>query len=464
MNKNQFILRLLSVCVSVLCFFGCGSDGSEKEVQLVAPRLTGSTLPDGSVEVVPPKTTIVLTFDQNVNTPAAYHSLVSIKEGGMVEKITSDLKNATITLNGLEKGRQYELIIPKGVIFGPTKVSVEEIRISFKTQSVDESKPLDLSLCTENPMSQTKKVYDYLLEIYGKKVLSGSMANVNWNIAEAELVYQATGKYPAIAFFDYIHLFASGENSWIDYSKTQVVEDWWNNGGLIGAGWHWNVPVSENSDKVTYRPEETDFRTENATIEGTWENKVVQADLLKISECIKLLQVKQIPVIWRPLHEAAGNIYEFNGGKAWFWWGAAGAEAYRKLWIYMFEYFKKEGINNLIWVWTTQGHDDAFYPGDEYVDIIGRDIYDQKNGIKIADQYQSIASDYSQKLVALSECGSVAKISEQWNADARWSFFMPWYQYNAETLENHEHADAEWWKDAMLQEYVITRADLPSMK
>ncbi|MEG1904560.1 MAG: Ig-like domain-containing protein, partial [Bacteroidales bacterium] len=146
MNKNQFILRLLSVCVSVLCFFGCGSDGSEKEVQLVAPRLTGSTLPDGSVEVVPPKTTIVLTFDQNVNTPAAYHSLVSIKEGGVVEKITSDLKNATITLNGLEKGRQYELIIPKGVIFGPTKVSVEEIRISFKTQSVDESKPLDLSL------------------------------------------------------------------------------------------------------------------------------------------------------------------------------------------------------------------------------------------------------------------------------------------------------------------------------
>lgn len=51
--------------------------------------------------------------------------------------------------------------------------------------------------------------------------------------------------------------------------------------------------------------------------------------------------------------------------------GNDGAEAYKKLWIYIFNYFKKEGINNLIWVWTTQTKDSEFYPGDEYVDMWG---------------------------------------------------------------------------------------------
>ena len=38
----------------------------------------------------------------------------------------------------------------------------------------------------------------------------------------------------------------------------------------------------------------------------------------------------------------------------------------------MFETFKSKGINNLIWVWTTETNDDTWYPGDEYVDIIGQ--------------------------------------------------------------------------------------------
>lgn len=321
------------------------------------------------------------------------------------------------------------------------------------------------SLCTPNPLPQAKKVYDYLAEIYGKKTLSGSMANVNWNIAEAELVYKATGKYPAIAFFDYIHLYASPAN-WIDYSNTKVSEDWWNAGGLIGASWHWNVPASEtvSATEVTYDPAKTAFRTKNATIDGTWENKVINADLEKMAGYLKLLQDKNIPLIWRPLHEAAGNIYEYSGGKAWFWWGNDGADAYKKLWIYMFDFFKQKGINNLIWVWTTQQKDADFYPGDAYVDIVGRDIYNQTAGGDNAAQYKAISKVYSNKLVALSECGNVGTASTQWGAGAHWSFFMPWYQYNATTLVGHEHADEKWWKDAMSQECVVTRDQLPSMK
>lgn len=116
-------------------------------------------------------------------------------------------------------------------------------------------------------------------------------------------------------------------------------------------------------DPGTGKRTTTVFSAANATKEGTWENEVVKADLKKLAGYLKLLRDKRIPVIWRPLHEAAGNIYNYKNGKAWFWWGNDGAEAYKKLWIYIFNYFKKEGINNLIWVWTTQTKDSEFYPG-----------------------------------------------------------------------------------------------------
>ena len=49
-------------------------------------------------------------------------------------------------------------------------------------------------------------------EIYGEKIISGCTANVNWNINEAKWVYQHTGKWPAINFFDFIHLPFSPSN------------------------------------------------------------------------------------------------------------------------------------------------------------------------------------------------------------------------------------------------------------
>ena len=61
----------------------------------------------------------------------------------------------------------------------------------------------------------------------------------------------------------------------------------------------------------------------------------MKESLEKIAGYLKLLQEAGIPVIWRPLHEAAGNTYTYNTG-AWFWWGADGAQAYKDLWIYVF--------------------------------------------------------------------------------------------------------------------------------
>lgn len=196
----------------------------------------------------------------------------------------------------------------------------------------------------------------------------------------------------------------------------------------------------------TYKPEETAFDAANATVEGTWENKIFKQDLAAVAGYLKLLKDADIPVLWRPFHEAAGK---------WFWWGKDAA-SHKALWVAMFDYFKAQGLDNLIWVWTTETGDDEWYPGDEYVDIIGRDIY-KKDTETCASQYGAISATYGNKMVTLSECGTVGKISEQWAAGARWSWFMPWYDGTDDDGNAIVHADEAWWKDAMSQDYVITR-------
>lgn len=139
---------------------------------------------------------------------------------------------------------------------------------------------------------------------------------------------------------------------WIDYNKTSVVEDWWNAGGLVAACWHWNVPVTENSSEYKCMVSETDFDIVKALEEGTRENEIIKADLEELASYLLLLKQKNIPVIWRPLHEAAGK---------WFWWGKD-AVSYKRLWKLVYETFKQKGLNNLIWVWTSETNDKDWYP------------------------------------------------------------------------------------------------------
>lgn len=198
---------------------------------------------------------------------------------------------------------------------------------------------------------------------------------------------------------------------------------------------------------------DTEFDATNATVEGTWENKVFTEDLKNAAAYLKLLRDADIPVLWRPFHEAAGG---------WFWWGKDAA-SFKSLWIAMFNYFKTEGLDNLIWVWTTEGNDADWYPGDQYVDIVGRDVYNKETADCVSE-YTSIAENYGNKIVSLSECGTVGLISEQWASGARWSWFMPWYDGTNEDGSPVVHADEAWWKDAMSQEFVVSREELPSME
>lgn len=313
---------------------------------------------------------------------------------------------------------------------------------------------------------EADKLLKYITAIEGQYMLSGTMANVNWNTNEAQWVYKHTGRWPAINCFDYIHLFASSPNSWINYGNTKVAEDWHKQGGIVAAMWHWMVKANDGTN-YTYQPgtnkDQTTFDVRKIKDPSSTEYRQMISDIDKVAGYLKLLKDKNIPVLWRPLHEAAGR---------WFWWGTD-AEACRLLWKTMYERFEAAGLDNLIWVWTdSQMWGSSFaecaqwYPGDEYVDIVGFDVYNNSNVTDIYRNYYSrIGYQWPGKPRALTECGNVAKISSQWNGACEWVWFIPWYDYDRTkdtsstnfNSTSHGHAPITWWKDAWAQDFVLSR-------
>lgn len=271
----------------------------------------------------------------------------------------------------------------------------------------------------------------------------GSFKNSGWSeIASGTDYFDISGDYTLVITEDILKSLQEGGLIIGGHDYTAVAVYLESNG----------TALDPNKDYAFYKAD-TEFDAANATVEGTWENKVFTEDLKNIAAYLKLLRDADIPVLWRPFHEAAGG---------WFWWGKDAA-SFKSLWIAMFNYFKTEGLDNLIWVWTTEGDDADWYPGDQYVDIVGRDIYNKETADCVSE-YTSIAGNYGNKIVSLSECGTVGLISEQWASGARWSWFMPWYDGTNEDGSPVVHADEAWWKDAMSQEFVVSRDELPVME
>jgi len=247
--------------------------------------------------------------------------------------------------------------------------------------------------------------------------------------------------------WDYFNI--SGDSYSMTLDQTTLTEIRAN--GLIIGGHDYTVTgvtvEAAGTVKYDFYAAKNEFTLNDAVTEGTWANRFMKSDLEKIVPYLLQLQRAGIPVLWRPLHEAAGK---------WFWWGNGTAENYRKLWHIMFDFFKQRGVNNLIWVWTSEKNDPDWYPGDKYVDIIGTDMYGQ-DGKPVSAQtavqrFNELAYRYPTKMIALTECGTVAEISAQWSADAKWSFFMPWYLGGGAV-----HATDAWWKSAISAPEVITR-------
>ena len=408
------------------------------------------------------------------------------------------------------------------ITVGNQSIGVDYITVE---RHPDPEYKISASPVTPNASESARKLYGFLRDNFGKKTVSGMMIsdqNFNYNYGDMKLIppggctpadsckytdeqvswkgqtdiaefYKRSGHYPAIGGFDM--LFAAGghhEEGWFrGYTENNLLmtEDLWNMGGIPTYTWHWKV----GEDTVFYTKDTYPMNGFNASgctegVKGTSESntcfnytkafkgdkcqdinetsqeyKDIVADVDIVSGYFKQLQDKGIAVVWRPLHEASGG---------WFWWGTASAECYVQLYRLVFKRMVETNkLNNLIWVWNINtdpalGYDysalnAAWYPGDEYVDIVAVDIYDPLNDHNsAANYYNKIVSDVgTSKMIALSENGAIPDIDSIAEDKAYWSYWMTWSQtWSGNFLEK---TTTDMWKKNLDDERIIALDNMP---
>ncbi len=333
-------------------------------------------------------------------------------------------------------------------------------------------------LSNPNASDSAKRLYSYLLDQYGNHIIAGQQEycgdhNYNsWNSpdvfikdneAEFEYILDKTGKQPAIRGIDFLAYNTSMD--WRDHAPERAIE-WVNKyHGIATVTWHWNVPSDEEGNGVAFYVESasatyTTFSISKALEEGTWENKKLLADIDLLAGEMKKLKDADVPILWRPLHEAEGG---------WFWWGAEGPEPCKKLYRLLYDKFTNEyGLDNLIWVWTgsTSPAASEWYPGDDVVDIVG---YDKYNAVDGKPNLSSIASTFyslvqgtdGEKMVAMSENDSIPSLDSLVDDKAGWLYFCPWYM---NYLTSEDINPVSNLKEIYNSEYCITLDELPDLK
>ncbi len=287
------------------------------------------------------------------------------------------------------------------------------------------------TLSNPNATAETQSLYRYLCDTYGNYVLSGQqestwMGSENY---EFDIIRNASGKYPVIRGLDYMGEDFAGCN--------RRAKDWFARGGIVTICWHCGMDFKgSHTESLEDTPDWSKLLTP-----GTNEYNTLIAGMDKGAAALKELQDAGIPVIWRPFHE-------FDGG--WFWWGKGGGENFVKLWRLMYDrYTNHWGLNNLIWNLGYSGEvRDGWYPGDEYVDIIGADTYVNHNNSLVSIYHKTAA--VTDKPVCLHENGPIPDPQKMLEDGANWLWFMTWHtsfidsnaintQSYLNTVYNHEH-------------------------
>lgn len=276
------------------------------------------------------------------------------------------------------------------------------------------------TLTDPNATSESKSLMSFLVDYYGQQVLSGQQ-----DMSEMNYIYSVTGKMPAVGVLDLMDYSPSRiEHGANPTGTVESYINWANSGGgILSSSWHWNAPTDliDEPNAEWWRgfyTFATTFDIQAVLADPNSEKyQLVIRDLDAIAVQLKKFQDANQPLLWRPLHEASGG---------WFWWGAKGPGPFIELWRLMHDRFVNyHHLHNLIWVYTVG--DAAWYPGDNYVDIVGMDIYPSDPNTSMVGYWLDTQSRHEGvKLVTLSESGIVPDPNKIRADKVWWSWFSVW--------------------------------------
>ena len=292
-----------------------------------------------------------------------------------------------------------------------------------------------------------------------------------WDIGELEKPHTDYGKTKAVDK-DFI----------INATQPQVLLKcikWvYDNGGVNTISWHCMNP--ENNKKFVFPDLEYSKKGTVKLLLQEKDNfdknpKTKDAEIYKrytqwLNYVIDFLQdplIANIPIIFRPLHEA--NI------DGVFWWAGSSCDAadYIKLWKLIVDTFQQRQVKNILFAYsindflseTATSPDETVkrdfvkifnerYPGDDYVDIIGIDFYNKEKSDKAKNSYTTKINQYSNilneiaiqksKVAAITETG-VLRLQNFDNKTKQNDTFTKCYQ---PMFENNKVAYALIWQNS----------------
>ncbi len=443
-----------------------GSNAVMNESGASGGKVVGSFSGDGDT----------LTFTIEVPEAGSYcMTVISKGEGG--DKINNLLVDGTNMGEFSSAGSGYGESSVRRVILtaGTHEVSIQKswgwitvdcLKVTEDEAIQDSVYNVSNTLINPNADANAQELFDYLCGSYGKYTLAGQVGNDGMNSPEFQAIYEATGKYPAIVGLDMMDYCPSRVAQGARSNAVETAIDFHENGGIATFCWHWNAPDKYMKPGTTpegnprwwggFNTSNTDFDIAAVMNGSDPEGKaLIDADIAEIAKQLNRLRDAGVPVLWRPLHEASGG---------WFWWGAKGPDAYKKLWCYLYDQLTNVyGCSNLIWVWNGQAAD--WYPGDEYVDIIGEDIYTAEHNYGAQNAKFSELLEYpgTNKITALTENGVVFDIDNVVAANAHWAWFGTWCGDFVVTngSYNDKYTERDIMRKTYNSEYVITLDELP---
>jgi hypothetical protein len=294
---------------------------------------------------------------------------------------------------------------------------------------------------------ETINLYRNLKKLGNKGFLFGHQDDlaygVGWKYEPGRSdIKDVTGDYPAVYGWELGHLEIDSPFNLDSVPFTtmqQLIREGYKRGGVITISWHLNNPLT---GKTAWNPEPG---TVTSILPGGSKHELFKSWLDKIAvfmNGLKGSRGEMIPVIFRPFHELNGN---------WFWWGGKNSddEEFKKLWIFTVSYLRNEKkLHHLLYAYNTDRFSSKVeylkkYPGDEWVDVIGFDIY-QRNSAndkfisdidKMLSTLESMASEKN-KIPALTEFGGNL-------SDSTW-----WTGTFLKVLSNHKIAYVLGWRNA----------------
>ena len=343
---------------------------------------------------------------------------------------------------------------------------VDRLTVAPGTPIPDSVYDVTDQLCDADAFDNSKRLYRFLCDCYGRYTVTGQYCDTGKFGKEMTKIEEQTGHYPAMLGLDMMEYSPSRTelggrtDKAVGYAKDFYV----NSGGIVTMCWHWTPPKQYliNSEE---HPWYSGFYQEHTTISldaiadgsDAAGKAALLADIDAICEAMEPLREAQVPVLWRPLHEASGG---------WFWWGSCKPESYLWLWNLLYDRMvNTHGLHNLIWVWNGQCKD--WYPGDSKVDIIGTDIYAAPHSYasQSAAFQDMTAWTGSRKLIALTENGVMPDPEFVQRDRAVWSWFCTWGGDYIQKLNvaSENYTDFTMWDKVYQSEDKLALDDLPCL-